>query len=324
MSHYVIVGDIGGTNSNLAFFSISNNELKMIEKKSFQTSAYKKFEEIVGEYHSHLTKEYKVKIIDAVFAVAGNVENGRVKMTNTNHVIDPKRIVSKTLLKDVYLMNDFEALSYSIEKLPSKDLFLVNKGIKKKNENILVIGAGTGFGGSCLIYNDDDYFILPTELGHFDFSIYDEFDFELANFIRNNYDVVNVEFEDVLSGKGIERIYSFLSSKEGFVKTFSAMEISKLKKKDIIAQKTFEIFYKYYARACKNFALTYLTSGGIYIGGGIVCKNLHFDENKFMEEFLKIDNDSFKEYLYKIPITVIKNYDASLLGLANYYFKRIY
>jgi glucokinase len=65
-----------------------------------------------------------------------------------------------------------------------------------------------------------------------------------------------------------------------------------------------------------NLALTAVTRGGIYLGGGIPPKILpKLTEGLFMKAFT--NKGRFKELLEKIPVRVILNDKAALLGAAH-------
>ena len=81
----------------------------------------------------------------------------------------------------------------------------------------------------------------------------------------------------------------------------------------LFGRKTYDIFTRIYAKACKNFSLNALCFGGLYIGGGIAARNLEiFKSKQFMEEFF--NNIKMKSILKEIPILVIRNYNISLYG----------
>jgi glucokinase len=69
------------------------------------------------------------------------------------------------------------------------------------------------------------------------------------------------------------------------------------------------------AAVAGNLALTGMTGGGIYIGGGIVPRILPIlNKTDFMKAFT--DKGRFRELLSKIPVHVILNDHAALLGAA--------
>jgi len=64
-----------------------------------------------------------------------------------------------------------------------------------------------------------------------------------------------------------------------------------------------------------NLALTAITFGGIYLGGGIPPKILPFlQEDIFLQAFT--DKGRFKGFMEKIPVMVILDSRAALLGAA--------
>jgi len=77
----------------------------------------------------------------------------------------------------------------------------------------------------------------------------------------------------------------------------------------------FGIVLSIFGAAAGNLALTGLTRGGIYIGGGIAPKILpKLQEGLFMKTFA--DKGRFEGLLHEIPLRVILNDKAALLGAA--------
>jgi glucokinase len=134
-----------------------------------------------------------------------------------------------------------------------------------------------------------------------------------------------LSYEDLLSGRGLERIYRFLREKASLPETSFTRQIDEAREKaPLISQyvdqnktcrEAFHLFLELYAKCARNFALDTLSLGGIYLAGGILAKNLsHIDRKVFRQHFE--ENDRHPEILQAIPIRVINNYDVSLLGAA--------
>ena len=69
-----------------------------------------------------------------------------------------------------------------------------------------------------------------------------------------------------------------------------------------------------------RLALTGMTTGGVYLGGGIPRKILpFFKKGLFMEAFEA--KGRFRDILEKIPVKVILNDRAALLGAAKHAFE---
>lgn len=316
MTNYILIADIGGTNSNLALIEISKSDFKFILKKEYKTASIINFSDFLNTFLTYCVDKHKILIERAVFGVAGKINEEKIKLTNSDLKIDLKDIKNKTSLKSIILVNDFTAISYGIEKLNSTQIKTLNKGKSLENKPKVVIGAGTGLGKSLMLYNQvKGYITVESEAGHCDFPAQNEQELNLVDFIKKKYSKTNVELEDVLSGNGLENIYEFLSGK-----TLSAKEISEKKGKNKHAKMAFVLFYKFYARASKNFALDNLATGGVYLAGGIIEKNMTFSKKDFLIEFT--NNEKFKNMLKDIPIYVVKDYDVSLIGLANYVLKQ--
>ena len=137
----------------------------------------------------------------------------------------------------------------------------------------------------------------------------------------------NVSWEDLLSGRGIQRIYNFFRSRQSDIQAnhdlvtngFNPDEIFNNRHIDTHSWHTFQLYSLIYARCAKNFALDTLALGGVYIAGGIAAKNLQlFEQKEFMDEFVNCGKQ--QELLKNIPIYVITDYDISLYGAAEFMY----
>src|SRR5690606_22059380 len=82
-----------------------------------------------------------------------------------------------------------------------------------------------------------------------------------------------------------------------------------------IATATLELFVNILAREAGNLALKLLATGGIYFGGGIPPRILdQLREGRFIEHFL--DKGRCRDLLQQIPLQVIMNDEAALIGAA--------
>ena len=71
-----------------------------------------------------------------------------------------------------------------------------------------------------------------------------------------------------------------------------------------------------YGAEAGNLALRGMTRAGIYLGGGIGPKILPALGERFLRAFR--DKDPHAELLSRIPVYVIRNQQASVLGAARY------
>jgi glucokinase len=81
--------------------------------------------------------------------------------------------------------------------------------------------------------------------------------------------------------------------------------------------RTLEAFVSAYGAAAGNLALTVLSTGGIYLGGGIAPRILRaLRWPVFMQSFL--DKSPMEAIISRIPVKVILNPSAGLLGAATF------
>lgn len=311
---YYLIADIGGTNSNFALINLDEKEKKIIFKKKILTKEIINIIETINKISSKIIEEQKILIENLCIGAAGISINEKIKLTNSNLEINKKEILEKTSIKNIRIINDFTALAYSIETLNKDKIKILNN--KNTGDKKLIIGAGTGLGTSFKLNKNC---ILESEAGHIEIPCECDEEYKLVKYLQKKLKKTIIEYEDILSGNGIEEIYKFLifEKKEykKYIKNLSAKDISKNKKTNLAAKRTFKIFYSYYAKFAKEMSLIFLPDE-IYLAGGIVEKNLIFSKQEFLEKFT--GNENFKEYLENISIKIIKDYDSSLEGLINY------
>jgi glucokinase len=316
---FVLVGDVGGTNCRLAVFGIKGKHFKYIFSLESYSKVVKRFSEIIGTTLEEAYDDYGIKLTKCVLAAAGPVHGGVCNITNLDWKIDCKKILANTMLKKLYLINDFQAIGYGIEPLEriNPESFLILKEGKQIEKSVKsLLGAGTGLGTGFLIYDDkkSHYRAMPSEGGHQTFSPVNNEEYRLAESVKKKLKREQVQVEDILSGPGLVRIYEFLKKQKVRI---TPEEIAARYDKDKNARKTFEIFTRFYARVAKNFALVTLPYAGMYLAGGIIAKNIdRFDKHIFIDEFTK--HQTHCNVLKDIPVQIITNYDISLYGAVNY------
>lgn len=314
----ILAGDIGGTHTRLAFFE-KGKVVK--EEKVYSSQKYSCLEDIIKEF---LGKE---KVEKACFGVAGPVVNEKANITNLPWVIEAFHIEEALQIPSVHLLNDLESNAYGIEVLEEKDLFVLHEGLEQKGNQAL-ISAGTGLGEAGLVWDGEKHRPFACEGGHISFSPIGDEEIALLVYLGKKFGG-HVSFERVVSGPGLCNIYEFLIDtcrekesdelKNLMGKGPDAKVISEWgsKGKDKACKRAVECFISIYGAAAGNIALQFLALAGVYIGGGIAPQLIeNLKEGGFLSAFL--DKGRFKDLLNTIPIKVILNDQAALLGAANY------
>lgn len=325
-----LVGDIGGTNANFAFFLLDNDAPKMLRSVHYKSREITDFTVVVQEVLAYVQRELGVTITTACFAAAGVISEERdfSKPTNASFVIDCKAIKEATSLQCLTLANDFEVIGYGIDLIDTSSIIPVHRGFQQKRGNKAILGAGTGLGKCISVWDKDRSYHIPvaSEGGHADFAPHTDLEFELVRFIQETESFTcPVSWEDVLSGNGIQRIYRFFKKYNNKYHAHNDIahngphpdEIFNSRMLDDHSARTFELYAALYGRCAKNFALEALALGGIFIAGGIAAKNIPlFQQTIFLNEFTACGKQ--KEVLQQMPIFVISDYNVSLYGAFEY------
>lgn len=325
---FFLAGDIGGTNSNFGIFSLDPERPVLVLSLHYKSKNITDFTLFMGELVEYCRAYYEMTFLSACLGAAGIVYPHRVSAqpTNLSLTINTHDIAKVTHIKDIVLINDFEAVALGIELLKEEDILPINKeGVYRQHAHRGFIGAGTGLGKALSLWHREEHRYLPiaSEGGHADAVFYSQEEFALGQFIHDEYVKCPVSWEMILSGAGIQRIYHFLGTRKDYPETehtqeiaqtdFNPDRISFYAERDPRSKDTFDLYRTFYARACKNFVLESLALNGIYIAGGIAAKNkqLFFDP-LFMGEFARCGKQH--KQLAKVPVLLIIDYNVSLYG----------
>lgn len=322
----LLAGDIGATKSNLAFFSSKEELNNPLAEENLQNKDFDNFEQLIESYLESAKQDFKVICL----GIAGPVIDNRVQITNLPWVIDGSVLQERFNLQGAWLLNDLQALSYAVPILPDKDLEIIKQGKPIDRAPIAVIAPGTGLGEAFLTWEGERYQANSTEGGHTDFGPTNERQVRLLEYLLKSQE--RVSYENVCSGIGIPNLYRFLRD-EGYAPEpdWLGKEISAVddvtpvifstaldKNKDsVLCDMTIDLFVEILGAEAGNLALKTLAKGGIFIGGGLPPRILPWLKK---DTFLKaIYNKSpHTELLSQIPVKIILNPKANLIGAAKY------
>ena len=321
----ILAGDVGGTKCNLALFSEKDGKLTTVFKQRFASKEFARFELIVKEF-SRLAAPYMATdyVEAAGFGVAGPVIDNHVRATNLPWTVDAKLLERELDVEKIVLMNDLGATGHSIEHLSPEEFTVLNSGKPEPGGTMALLAAGTGLGQSILVWDGEKdggrYRIVPSEGGHSDFAPHTEQQIELLRFMRRRYP--QVSWELILSGRGFRTLHEFLAPEVKHA-TFEdpdadpAPEITHngLAGTCPVCVETLDLWTSIYGAEAGNLALKVLALGGVYVAGGIAVKIIEkIKDGKFFAAFR--DKWKFESVLENIPVSVVLNESAPLLGAA--------
>ena len=317
----ILAGDIGGTKVNLACYSANGGQLEPCVSASYASRSFPSLDAIVHTFFS----EHRVSVRVASFGVAGPVRRGRSSLPNLKWNLDATALAQNLNLETVWLLNDLEANAHGIAGLTSKDFIVLNEGEADPRGNAAIISAGTGLGEAGLYWDGARHRPIASEGGHSDFAARTDLDVELFRFLRA--ELGHVSWERVLSGPGLFNIYRFLrDTGRGLEPNWlheqiqagdapAAIASAALDGRCALCQQALDLFVKYYAAEASNLGLKVMSTGGLYIGGGIAPKIIsRLTDRIFMKEFC--ESGRMSGLLEAMPVRVILNEKTALLGAA--------
>lgn len=324
----ILAGDIGGTKTNLSIFSSDFGFGNPLAELSFPSGSYESLEDIIRAFKS----EVNIPFTRACFGVAGPVINGSAQITNLPWVVNAVSIKTAFDLSVVGLLNDLESVAYAIPILEAQDIYTLNTGKPVRSANIAVLAPGTGLGEGFLTIENGRHIAHASEGSHASFAPENDLQMGLWKFIHGKgYE--HISFERVCSGGlGIPLLYEYLKSIKAApepdwlqAKLANAVDHTPVifnaahdpENPSALAAATVELFVEILGAEAGNLALKVLATGGLYLGGGIPPRILkELQQPAFLEAVCS--KGRFKEMLSNIPVHVIMNPKAGLLGSASY------
>ncbi len=292
----------------------------MFERR-FASKDFPHFDGVVTEFLRDTTSQRTSDRIKAAgFGVAGPVIGRRVKTTNLPWIVDAETLAEKIGVAHIVLLNDLGATAHSLAHLAAEDQFVVNVGTPQPGTSKALIAAGTGLGESILFWNGSRHQVVSTEGGHSDFSPRTDREIELLKFLKRH--AANVSWELILSGRGFRSVHEFLNP----AVTHPLFETPDVDPAPEITQnaltgacpvcvETLAMWIEMYGAEAGNLALKSLALAGMYVAGGIAVKILpKLKDGRFFQAFC--DKEKFRPVLEQIPVTVVLNENAPLLGAA--------
>lgn len=304
----ILCGDIGGTNAKFTF--IKDGTIGPVE-----VLAVKDYPQFTDALKSLLGGDRGNGITGAAFAAAGPVDGNRCRVTNSGWTIDGSELRRGFNWAEVRVVNDFEALAWSLPRLTASDLFTIGSGKAERNAPAVVLGPGTGLGLACFLPRPDGDSVIGTEGGHATFPAATPREDAIIGHLRERFG--HVSAERVLSGGGLVNLYRAVGSIDGrptTERTAEEITVAGLDGSCVSCREALDLFCAMLGTFAGNAALTFAARGGIYVGGGIAPRIVeHLRGSQFRARFEA--KGRFRPYLAAVPTSVIIHRDATLVGL---------
>lgn len=315
----ILAGDIGATNARIGLFRHAGRRPEPLSVREYQTTRFPSLTEVVRQCLVDCHAEGE-QVATACFGVAGPVLGDTASLTNVDFTIDAPELARAFDISVVALLNDLQAMASSLPTLAATELHTLQAGVPVATGNLSVIAAGTGLGQALLHRVGARYVPSATEAGHADWAPRTDRDLGVFTHLRARYG--RAEVEHVISGLGLPNLHraTHTSACSAQIDPDSAAAPAQLTQAALNGTcpscvTALEIFVEAYGAEAGNLALRTMATAGLFVGGGIATKILPaMTDGRFMRAFL--DKGAMTPLLERVPVHIIMNADAGLLGAA--------
>ena len=321
MTKLLLAGDVGGTKTLLGLFDRASPRPSRILARAYGTLDFNALPDIVDVFLRE-SGTHPERIGTACFGAAGPVIDRAADLTNVPWRVDAREVAHAFPIGSVHLLNDLQAMAYSVWVLNESELLVLQDGHALPDGNIAIIAAGTGLGEGLLHSIGGRRIPSPSEGGHADFAARTEREIALVRDLTQRYGRADVEH--VISGRGLVNLHRVCHAdgcRAGVdlenpsapaAITAAAMAQTCPGCVDVL-----DMFVEAYGAEAGNLALRSVATGGVFIGGGIAPKIVTAMTNgTFMRAFR--DKKPLDGMLCAMPVKIVMNEEAGLLGAAVY------
>lgn len=304
-----VVADIGGTNTRVAL--CRDGQILENTIRRYRNAENAGIGPILDDYLG----AQQVTPVAVCVDMAGPVHDGVGTLTNLDWKVDATALKAETSATRVAVLNDLQAQGFAVAHLGHESLSPVLTGREAPSDAVrLVVNVGTGLNAVPVYTQGGRTMVPPAEAGHMSLLARNTEELRLIDWIAERHGQPGIE--DVLSGRGLERLYAWVCHDEGDGLPLPAAEVmASFEAGQPRARRAAGLFVHFLGRYAGDLALTTLPFGGIFLVGG-VTRHLgpHLRSLGFAEAFA--DKGRFNAYMTQFPVDLVTDDYAALRGCA--------
>ncbi len=311
-----LVADVGGTNTRVAL--ARGGVVDRASIRRFANAGNPGLDAILRDY---LSDKGGPDVAGACVAVAGPVDGEEARLTNLDWTIGRDGIAAATGARRIAVINDLQAQGHALGHIAAECLrpVIAPAAATRAATPQLVIGVGTGFNAAVVHDGPAGRLVTASECGHATLPVRSEAELSLMRFVETAHGFAGVE--DVLSGRGLERLHAWAAHEAGCgagrdeSRDASAIMAAIGAGGDAVAEATGAAFVRLLGTVAGDLALIHLPLGGIYLIGGVArAFTQHLERFGFARAFG--DKGRFSPLMAEFPVSIIEDDYAALTGCA--------
>ncbi len=308
MTNTALVGDIGGTNSRFGLIELGSVDVSNVEV--LKNDNFAGLEAAISHY---LDKMAVSELAAAAVDVAAPVDRETITLTNRAWTFSAESLRKAARAKRFRLLNDFEALAWSLPHIDADGLVQIGGDIAPKPHVKIVLGPGTGLGGAVLApLPHGEWMPIAGEMGHVTLPVVTQEELALKDKIMGKDKFSEVE--DVLTGPGLLALYHAVCDKPKYTTPEQVLNAG-VAGQDGDASKALDHFMTFLMRVAGDMGMALQARGGVYLAGGIVPSLVkRLQEPKYRAVFE--EKGRLTELMKRIPLYVITDPFPAFKGCA--------
>ncbi len=309
----LLIGDIGGTNAR---FAIADHKVPgFSDARTLRCDDYESAEVAIKHYLETIDAESPEVIC---IGAAGPIIDQRVQFTNNHWVTSTEDLSAEFAIAPVRLLNDFEAIAYSIPFLSRDDCLPIGlpppKSLDIDHYMVAILGPGTGLGAVGLRKHGHLFIPIAGEAGHGGFAPETQVQLEILTVLRDRFD--RVSSERLVSGPGLENIHWALmrihGEKRAHLKPAEIFDAASDNSEPLAAEAV-QMFFEILGQVAGDLALAFGAEDGIFIAGGIVRRYPELIcSSRFRTGFER--KGRYRSIMERVPTQLIMHKEPGLLG----------
>jgi len=314
----LLAGDIGGTNTRLGLFDAADPRPVPVVVRAYPTDGFPSLESMLAAFLAD-AGTVPASIEGAAFGVAGPVVHGRATLTNAAWEIDGVAVAASLGLPSVRLLNDLLAMAHAVPVISAAERRTLQDGDANPDGNVALVAPGTGLGEALLVNSGGTLVPSPSEGGHADFAARTTREVGLLAYLTDRFG--RASYEHVISGPGLVNVHRFVhrspcaSADADAADAAARISAAALERRCPACVEALDLFVAVLGAEAGNAALRGLTTGGVFLGGGIPPKIIPALEGRtFLDAFRA--KAPMQALVAAIPVHVIVHPDPGLLGAA--------
>jgi glucokinase len=313
-----IASDIGGTHARVALVRVVNDgKLEVLNYFEYVCAEYPDLATILRTFVDTVGAKQATR---AAIAIAGLVDGDALINPNLPWKVSLSQTRRAVNLKDLAIINDFEALAHAVPHIDvAAAQLLTGKPADAVNKvPALVLGPGTGFGVALRIPAKPRAIVLATESGHAALAPGNDLEIDVLRELLKRWS--HVDRERVISGPGLLNTYECICELHGvpaLLKTPAEVTAAALANANPQAVTALNVFCNQLGSVVGDLVLAY-NARAVFLAGGIPSRIRTFlQTSNFVARFL--NKGALREAIEDTPVWLIDHGQLGLIGAAAWY-----